>query len=86
MDLSNIYLVRNNSKVFKTNTLVKYITCTYSGNCHLVADLNDDLKREWLMYYDLYPVNMKKEDYRYNYYYNLELDNIAKEQLRLAGY
>ena len=86
MDLSNIYLVRNNSKVFKTNTLVKYITCTYSGNCHLVADLNDDLKREWLMYSDLYPVNMKKEDYRYNYYYNLELDNIAKEQLRLAGY
>jgi len=86
MDLSNIYLVRNNSKVFKTNTLVKYITCTYSGNCHLVADLNDDLKREWLMYYDLYPVNMKKEDYRYNYYYNQELDNIAKEQLRLAGF
>lgn len=86
MDLSNIYLVRNNSKVFKTNTLVKYITCTYSGNCYLVADLNDDLKREWLMYYDLYPVNMKKDDYRYNYYYNLELDNIAKEQLRLAGY
>ena len=86
MDLSSIYMVRNNSKVFKPNTLVKYITCTYSGNCHLVADLNDDLKREWLMYYDLYPVNMAKDDYRYNYYYNQELDNTAKEQLRLAGY
>lgn len=86
MDLSNIYLVRNNSKNFNANTLVKYITCTDSGNCHLVADLNDDLKREWLMYYDLYPVNMKQNDYRYKYYYNQALDNIAKEQLRLAGF
>lgn len=86
MDLSNIYLVRNKTDKFEANTLVRYVTCTYSGNCHLVADLKDDLNRQWLMYYDLYPVNMKQGDYNYNYYYNSDLDKIAKEQLRVAGF
>lgn len=51
------YIVKHNSKVFEPNTIVKFETCSYSGKCYLVSDINDNLKREWLMYYD---VELKK--------------------------
>lgn len=57
MNNEDKYIVKHNSKVFEQNTIVKYIACTDSGNCYLVADLKDNLKREWIMTYDLYPIN-----------------------------
>ena len=51
------YIVKHNSKVFEPNTIVKFETCSYSGKYYLVSDINDNLKREWLMYYD---VELKK--------------------------
>jgi hypothetical protein len=75
MNMENIYLIKHNSKVFKPHTLVKYITCTYSGNCYLIEKLGTD-EREWLMYYDLYPVECKKIN-NYMFYYNEDFQRIA---------
>ncbi len=47
------YIVKHNSNEFEPGTIVKYETCSYSGKCYLVSDINDNFKREWLMYYDL---------------------------------
>lgn len=60
MDYSDYYIIKYNSTVFKPNTVVKYITCTYSGKCYLIADLNEPLKREWIMAYSLYPFDKNK--------------------------
>lgn len=60
MDYSDYYIVKYNSTVFKPNTIVKYITCTYSGQCYLIADLDEPLKREWIMNYSLYPFDKNK--------------------------
>lgn len=76
-DLSDIYLIKHNSKVFEPHTLVKYITCSYSGDCYLISDFNDDLKREWIMYYDLYPVDWKNKHDNYRWYYNSNFQEIA---------
>jgi len=43
----------NNCENFKQNDIVKYCSCTYSGLCYLVADINDNSKREWIMNYEL---------------------------------
>lgn len=49
-----LYRVKhNNSRVFMKDQILKYVCCTYSGKCYLLADINDNLKREWLMYYDV---------------------------------
>jgi len=79
LNISDIYLVKHNSNKFNPNTLVKYITCSYSGNCYLCADLDDDLKREWIMYYDLYPISLSKDDFQYRWIYNQNLNNIGSE-------
>lgn len=55
---NKLYKVKyDNSEVFKKDQILKYISCTYSGKCYLMADINDNLKREWLMYYDLEEIN-----------------------------
>ena len=77
--MSNIYLVKYGTKKFEKETLVKFITCSNSGNCYLVTDLKDDSKGEWVMYYDLYPVDWKNWNCRY--YYDDKLDRKAKELL-----
>ena len=65
--MSNIYLVKYGTKNFEKEALVKFIACSNSGNCYLVVDLKDDSKGEWVMYYDLYPVDWKGWNCRYNY-------------------
>ena len=77
--MSNIYLVKYGTKKFEKETLVKFITCTNSGNCYLVVDLNDDSIGEWVMYYDIYPIVYRSWDYRY--YYDEKLDKKGKELL-----
>lgn len=77
--MSNIYLVKYGTKKFEKETLVRFITCTNSGNCYLVADLNDDSIGEWVMYFELYPIVYRSWDYRY--YYNEKLDKKGKELL-----
>jgi len=57
---TNFLIVKRKTPVFEAQTKVQYITCTYSGRCYLVADLNEDLKREWLMDYDLEPEQAKE--------------------------
>ena len=49
----NHYKINVNTNKFKKNTVLKYINCSYSGKCYLMADLKDDLNREWIMYYEL---------------------------------
>jgi len=66
MELDNLYLVKYNTKEFEKNTLVKYITCTYSGRCFLVENL-DKTKREWLMDYNLYPAKQDKPNNKFDY-------------------
>lgn len=79
--MSDIYLIKYGTVVFKKETLVKYIACTYSGNCYLVADLNDNLKREWVMYYDLYPVDWMNRNNSNRYYYDQTFQTKADELL-----
>lgn len=57
--MNNYYIIKHNSKIFQPNIIVKFITCSYSGNCYLICDLNNDLNREWLMNNDLYHVDKK---------------------------
>lgn len=73
--MENIYLIKHNSILFKPYTLVKYITCSYNGDSYLIEKL-DTNEREWLMYYDLYPVECKKLN-NYKFYYNEHFQNIA---------
>jgi|688.fasta_scaffold18022_12 hypothetical protein len=68
------YIVKHNSKIFEPNTIVKFITCSDSGNCYLISDLNDDYKREWIMYYDLYPVGEINEN---KHLFNEKFNEIA---------
>jgi len=79
--MSNIYLIKYGTKVFEKETLAKVVTCTYSGECFLMADLNDDSKREWIMYYDLYPVDRRVVPYSYRYYYDEKFQKKADELL-----
>jgi len=71
---SNIFLLRSN------NSLVKFESITYSGDCYLVSDINDNSKREWVMYYDLYKLIGKNEN-NYRWMYNSECDKIMRELL-----
>lgn len=72
------FLVKHNSVEFNDLTLVKKESVSYSGNCYLVSDLNDNYKREWIMYYDLYKmINKNEETCLWNYDENY--NNIMKE-------
>lgn len=77
--MSNIYLVKYGTKKFEKETLVKFITCSNSGNCYLVVDLKDDSKGEWVMYFELYPIVYRSWDYRY--YHDENLEKKGKELL-----
>ena len=76
----DIFIIRYKTEKFNPKQLVKYITCTYSGNCYLVADINDNNNREWIMYYDLYPVNKNLLD-RFLWYHNPEFQILADKFL-----
>lgn len=52
-DDNEYFKIIHNSTKFKKNTVLKFITCSDYGKCYLMADLYDDLNREWIMYYDL---------------------------------
>lgn len=54
------YKVKHNSSVFEPGTIVKYETCTYSGQCYLISDLNNNMNREWIMNYDLEEIVFKE--------------------------
>ncbi len=74
---SNYYIVTHNSNVFDDNTVVTSITS--SGECCLISDLNDSLKREWIMYTSLYPIDSRKlKTMRFPYNYE-KYDKIAEE-------
>lgn len=83
LSIKDLYLIKNDYNKIKQYTLVKFITCTNSGQCYLVADISDDKNREWIMYYDLYPIDKEKFNYyRYNYSYNKEIQEIADQKLK----
>lgn len=54
------FLIKYDREDFKALTLVKYESITNSGDCYLVSDLNDNNKRKWFMYYDLYKLHQPK--------------------------
>ncbi len=76
--MSDYFLVKRDTHNFKGLTLVKYEAITYSGNCYLVSNVNDTYNREWLMYYDLYKLVDKKDNYS-QWYYNEEYDTKMRE-------
>lgn len=47
------YVVLNKTRMFEPQTVVRYVTCTYSGKCFLCEEVADFPKREWIMWYDL---------------------------------
>jgi len=51
------YLVKHDTSKFKKNTIVIFVTCTYSGKCYLCSDPNNELNREWIMCYSLQKIN-----------------------------
>ena len=69
-------LIKRDTKVFEKNTSVNLETLI--NNCYLVSDLKDNLKREWIMYYDLYKLIDKDESNRI-WYYEENYDKIMKE-------
>jgi len=75
MDTTNIYLVKHDSLEIPKNTLVRYITCTYSGECYLVEELNGS-NRAWIMKYDLYAVDKNNNDYKYSENFQQIVDSI----------
>lgn len=77
--IKNLYIVKYNSKVFEPETIVKAETCSDSGKCYLVSDINDTKKREWLMYYDLYAIDSNNN---FNYNYQEKFDKIAKNFIK----
>jgi hypothetical protein len=48
-----LYEIVVDTEKFKKNTILKFITCSDSGKCYLMTDLNNNLNREWIMYYNL---------------------------------
>lgn len=79
--MSNYYIVKHNSKVFNPTTVVKFETCSDSGKCYLISDLNDTHNREWIMYYDLYPVNKEKVN-NSMFYYDEKYNEIAEKFIK----
>ena len=75
MNNEHLYIIKYNreNSPFNQYTVVKLITLSDSGKCYLVADLYEDNKREWIMYYDLYPVFEKDWSFREYKDNNLEL-------------
>lgn len=76
--MNGLYIIKHNSDVFDDNTIVKFITCSYSGDCYLVEEPKST-KREWIMYYDLYPIDWANHQFKYKWYYNQKTENIIKE-------
>lgn len=70
------FLIKHNSKVFEKNTIVNYESVI--NNCYLVSDINDNLKREWIMYYNLYKLVDKYESCQI-WYYNETYDKLMRE-------
>lgn len=78
MEIQKYYIVKHNSRLFKPETIVKLEICTDSGKCYLVSHINSDIEeREWIMYYDLYPVDKNKVN-NYFWYYDDKYNTIAE--------
>jgi len=77
-NINEYYLVVCNNKKLNKYTIVKYITCSYSGNCYLVEDILSNNK-EWLMYYDLYPLDWNSHNFKYQWFYNNSNEKIIKK-------
>ena len=57
LNISNIYMIRNKTRSFTPETLVRFVTCSDSGNCYLVESLENNEEREWIMYWDVFPLD-----------------------------
>ena len=81
MTKTDLYIIKHNSKVFDDNTIVKCITCSDSGKCYLIEGINSD-KREWIMYYDLYPVDWNNNRYNYKWFYDRKTEEIISKLIK----
>lgn len=70
------FLIKYDTKVFQKNTIVKFETVI--NDCYLVSDIKDNLKREWIMYYDLYKLIDKNYNNKH-WYYNENYDRKMRE-------
>jgi len=76
-----LYLIKfdRDEREFNKFDVVELITVTDSGNCYLVADINNPLKREWIMNYDLYPVFDSNFPY---WYYKIEEFEVKRKEVQ----
>lgn len=80
MEKKDIFLTKADSRVFNKYTLVKYITRI--NESYLVADLNDQKKREYIYHSELYPIDWSLQNFRANYKFDEKLQAIAEELLK----
>ena len=72
------FMIKRDTKVFEKNTIVNFETVI--NDCYLVSDIKNNLKREWIMYYDLYKlVDNSNNSFSRYWIYNEEYDRIMRE-------
>ena len=82
LDISKIYMIKNKTKSFTPETLVRFVTCSYSGNCYLVENLKDDEQREWIMYWDIFPLDWTHRVKGVRFYFDEVVYNKAHALLK----
>lgn len=72
------FMIKRDTKVFEKNTIVNFETVI--NDCYLVSDIKNNLKREWIMYYDLYKlVDNSNNSFSRYWIYDEEYDRIMRE-------
>jgi len=84
INLSDMYLVKYNTRFFSANSLVRL--STFIGSQCLVIDLDDDSKREWVAKYDLYPVSIDEYEFSGSWKYDARLSAVAISLISARGF
>jgi hypothetical protein len=84
INLSNLYLVKYDTRYFSANSLVRL--SAFIGPQCLAIDLDDDRKREWIAKYDLYPVSVDEYELSGSWKYNAKLSAVAMSMASARGF
>lgn len=82
LNISNIYMIRNKTRSFTPETLVRFVTCSDSGNCYLVESLENNEEREWIMYWDVFPLDWTHRVDGVRFYYDKIVYDKARSLLK----
>ena len=56
-NLHKNFIIMNDTTLFERGDIVKYLICSDSEDLYLMQHLEENWKAEWIMNYNLYPVN-----------------------------